>query len=119
MLGVHIPNNLALLPSMNRKRINPESLPEIARRLRVLREALGYETQGQMAAELGMTSNSWNNYERGFSRINLDAGLAIQRRWGVPLDWLYIGSTAMLPAHLAEKIRRIESRETPKNGQMA
>jgi transcriptional regulator with XRE-family HTH domain len=111
MLGVQFQTNLNSMPGMNRKRINPESLPEIAHRLTILREALGYRTQGEMAAVLGMTAGSWSNYERGFSRINIDAALLLQRRFGIPLDYVYIGLTAMLPSHLAAKIREIESRD--------
>jgi transcriptional regulator with XRE-family HTH domain len=91
-------------------RLDPGSLPAIARRLQLLRKALA-PTQAEFCRRIGVAPNAWNNYEKAFNRINIDAALRIQQLYGVPLDWIYIGIPAMLPSHLAEKVREIETAE--------
>ncbi len=85
--------------------VQPESLEAIAGRLFALRKALG-ASQVQMAEALGSPSNSlWANYEGGTRRISLDHALALCRRYGVSLEWIYRGHIHSLPHDLAEKIR--------------
>ena len=53
--------------------------------------------------EIGL--QSWNNYERGHSRIELDAALRIARKTGVLIDWIYLGlHEDRLPSDIREKI---------------
>jgi transcriptional regulator with XRE-family HTH domain len=95
---------------MSRKRVRPDTIPEIARRLRLLRMAVA-DSQAEFCRRAGISTQSWNNYERALGRINVDTAMALQRRFGVSLDWIYLGSEAsieQLPKGLAEKMERIE-----------
>lgn len=44
----------------------------------------------------GIRTTTWNNYEKGVSRPDLDKGATICEVFGVTLDWLYTGSTGGL-----------------------
>lgn len=85
----------------------PETpLQGISRRLRELRETLGY-TQATMAQIAGLNRTTWNNYENGVRRISLDEALKVCSATGVTLDWIYRGEgIGQLPRDLALKLRQ-------------
>lgn len=92
--------------------INPASSEEVARRLVLLRRALGH-TQAFLAGLLDCAPQAWANYEAGDRRISVDMALKLCAITGVSLDWVYRGNMAMLPTELAEKIQvemRLEAR---------
>lgn len=68
----------------------------IAQRLRALQQAVGvlantnvgYE---QMCEWAGVQGSAWGNYVTGFRAIQPHAAVALKRRWGVSLDWIYDG----------------------------
>lgn len=96
---------------------NPASPEEVAKRLRLLRRALG-QTQAFLAGLLGCAPQAWANYEAGDRRISVDLALKLCVLTGVSLDWIYRGNMAMLPTELAEKIQiemRLEARPTRVN----
>lgn len=78
---------------MAKKRIDPDSLPEIARRLRALRRVLGY-SQRELAAKLGIPKNTWAGYESGKSRIVLDSAFLLYNEWQIDPKWVYMGIKA-------------------------
>lgn len=86
----------------------PESQAKaISRRLRELRQALGY-TQATMARIAGIGTTTWNNYEKGLRRISLDEALKVCSATGATLDWIYRGEgIGQLPRDLALKLRRV------------
>ena len=73
----------------------PTSLPEMAERLRVLRIATS-SNQTEFCHRVGMTTGAWNNYERGCSRIGIDAAMRLREKLRVPLDWIYFGDDDLL-----------------------
>ncbi len=87
------------------KRPAPKRYADIGDRLRSLRIVLGYEkNQNGFAERMGMTPQSWNNYETGKRRPELDKAMLIRKNSGATLDWIYEGSLAGLPFDLAEKL---------------
>jgi len=93
-----------------------ESKEEIAKRLEITRNALGFKTQAAFAEALddSVTPQRWNNYESGRDRLTLNLALVICEKWQqVTLDWLYRGDKSTLrsafPAHIdaAEKVVRL------------
>lgn len=79
------------------------SIVAIGERLRLLREALLY-SQTEFARKLNISLQTWNNYERGVSRIRIDEAYKVVRQTGVTLDWIYLGADAHLPRALSEKL---------------
>lgn len=89
---------------MPRESANPYALGEIAKRLKLLRDALG-NTQATMASLAGATPAAWGNYESGIRRIRIDEALRLCSTVGVTLDWIYRGNVAQLPGDLIERIQ--------------
>ena len=81
----------------------PTPLPEMAERLRVLRIATS-SNQTEFCHRVGMTTGAWNNYERGRSRIGLDAAMRLREKLRVPLDWIYFGDDNLLVAMASDEM---------------
>lgn len=94
-------------PAMARGLPNPYSVDEIAKRLILLRQALG-RTQAMMGKLAGVSGNAWQNYEDGLRRISLDAVFRLETSTGVPQEWVYRGIESRLPLDLAEKLALAE-----------
>lgn len=75
---------------------NPMDLA-IAARLTRVRESLDMSATA-MAAELHVAKSTYSSWERGVARVSLNGALRLKQRFGVPLDWLYFGEAAALPA---------------------
>jgi transcriptional regulator with XRE-family HTH domain len=94
--------------------VRPDGLDAIAKRLRLLREALGL-TQQAMSDVTGVGRTSITNYETATRRPDVDEAIKISAATGVPIDWIYTGNLAgFLPAHIAASIRAIEDRQEEK-----
>ena len=88
------------------------SIVEIGNRLREIREALLY-TQTELSKRLSISLQTWNNYERGVSRIRIDEAYKVSRMTGATLDFIYMGRESTLPRALSEKLhhlRQLKSR---------
>ena len=83
---------------------NPYSLPEIARRLRLLRQALG-KTQAVMGDLAGVSDKAWQNYEKGIRRIEIDAVTRLRANIGVTSEWVYYGNVYQMPDELLDAMR--------------
>lgn len=92
---------------MRRDAPSPSSLDEIAKRLILLRKALGY-TQAMIGKLAGVSGNAWGNYEAGLRRIELDHVFQLEAATGAPQEWIYRGIMARMPLELAEKISLAE-----------
>jgi transcriptional regulator with XRE-family HTH domain len=79
------------------------SIVQIGERLRLLRETLQY-SQTEFARKLNISLQTWNNYERGVSRIRVDEAYKLVQQTGVTLDWIYLGTESHLPKALSEKL---------------
>lgn len=91
-------------PTMPREMPNPYSLPEIAKRLKLLRSSLN-NTQATMANLAGVTPQAWGNYEQAARRIEIDAVTRLRAALGITSEWVYYGNMAQLPAELIEKMQ--------------
>jgi DNA-binding XRE family transcriptional regulator len=81
-----------------------ETLKDISRRLELTRIALGFESQISFCKEIRVQKNVYNPFETGKRRITIDIAIKIRRRFGIPLDWIYCGDPASLPAHIYRKL---------------
>src|SRR4028119_947125 len=82
---------------MSRVRVDPNTIALIARRLRVLREAMA-ENQAEFCRRVGISQTAWNNYERGRARLSINAATKIREALKIPTDWIYYGDTVVLEA---------------------
>lgn len=77
---------------------------DTARRLRHLRETLGYNTAKSFAEFLGLGNQRWNNVENG-APLSKEIGFKlVQKVPGLTLDWLYFGKPDGLPLELARSL---------------
>src|SRR5262245_42148743 len=65
--------------------------PEIARRLRAIRESSGLNV-ADFARVLSISSQRWHNYEAGARVPELDVLCALQGKLGINLNWLLCGT---------------------------
>lgn len=78
-------------------------LDSIAARVRALRVGFGL-SQVEAAERCDMGKTTWNNYERGVARPDVDNAAAICEAFGVDLNWLYTGSTQGLPQTTLDRL---------------
>lgn len=79
------------------------SLDAIARRLERTRVALGL-TQSEFADKAGIARNTYNQWEKGKGRPQLDGAIALCHVYNLTLDWIYFGETSGLPYQVASKL---------------
>jgi len=77
---------------------NPEIIGERLQRLR-LYEGLN---QVRIAELLGIAQSAWSQYEKGSRRLTIDVAGQLVDRFGVTLDWLYMGDASGLPLRLSD-----------------
>ena len=82
---------------------------DIAQRMQITRVALG-KTQTALCRELGISVQTWNNYERGTRRIGLDEALDLCNKIHVTLEWIYRGDPRLIYSDLADKIKAAQAR---------
>lgn len=87
---------------------------ECGRRLRSAREALGLSSavafvntvNGNLEPSRQLTPQKLSNYESGGNLVPVEVMIAIWRRFGITLEWVYGGDLRHMPMDLAEKMRR-------------
>jgi len=79
------------------------SVEQIALRLRVTREALGL-SQVELCRRSGLATNTYNQWEKGKGRPDLDGAIAYSKAFRIPLDWIYLGDPSGLPHSVAGNI---------------
>lgn len=89
----------------------PTSVPEIAARLALTRQALG-KSQADLCRITGITTQKWNNAETGDNRISIPDAVRLCRATGVTMDWIYRGVRHGLPAVVLEAVARQENATT-------
>lgn len=90
------------------KASQPRTMSPVSERLRVLRIALGIETQAAFAKRYGFGITQWNNFENG-SQLSIAAAIRLVRQiHGLSLDWLYLGNTSAMASGLLRKIEQAE-----------
>lgn len=80
-----------------------KTLQAIARRLELTREALGL-SQSEFADKAGIARNTYNQWEKGKGRPQLDGAIALCSTYNLTLDWIYFGEMAGLPYQVAQKL---------------
>lgn len=79
------------------------SLEAIARRLERTRSALGL-SQSEFADKAGIARNTYNQWEKGKGRPQLDGAIALCGTYNLTLDWIYFGDMNGLPYQTASKL---------------
>ena len=79
------------------------SIDEIARRLERTRLALGL-SQSEFAEKAGLARNTYNQWEKGKGRPQLDGAIALCSVYNLTLDWIYFGDKSGLPYALAQQL---------------
>lgn len=80
---------------------------EVGERVVRLRLALGFETCGEFATEIGVEYNRLNNVENGHPLGKTMAFKLVQGVDGLTTDWLWFGDASGLPLALARKLGEI------------
>jgi transcriptional regulator with XRE-family HTH domain len=96
--------------------LNP-TLAAVGTRLELTRRALDL-TRFQMARLLGTNMATWGTYEAGLARIPPDQALKLSP-YGIPLNWIYIGSMTGLHPHLRAKIIEEQADRRSRRGRRA
>ena len=80
-----------------------------SRRLKFLRERLGYRKPGRFADYLGISAARWSNVENGFPCSLKIAQLLRKKIAGLDLDWIYYGD----PTGLSERMAKLLGEQPP------
>lgn len=81
----------------------------IGARLRLTREV--YElSQKEFAAEIGIPSNQYNQYEQGNRRPFISVAQHIADRFHVSLDWIYDGKISHLSLDMITRLIRVANK---------
>lgn len=83
-----------------------KSLTMIAARLKDMRRAFGVEKQGEFAARAGIARNTYNQWEQGQRRPDIDNAIKLAETYGVTLDWIFLGSPRGLDPALVGRMTR-------------
>jgi hypothetical protein len=84
-----------------------KSVPEPgsqAERMRILREAMGYQTQIGFAKRYGFSLARWNGYERGKAVSRLAAKQLVRQIPGLSTGWIEDGATGDLSTAMARRL---------------
>jgi transcriptional regulator with XRE-family HTH domain len=94
------------------QRVDPDTFPDIGRRLRLLRTAvMPTGNPAEFARSVGLTRTAWMRCEIGAARLGLTTALLLRQKFGVSLDWIYVGDESMMPQQLMMKIAELEQNE--------
>lgn len=89
----------------------PQSVGERLRLIRLAYSALQRRerdiSQAEFARICDIGAPAWNNAETGDNRLGIDNALAVCRRTGASLDYIYRGEMSHLPLALAAEIDRL------------
>lgn len=78
---------------------------EIAKRLRILREAEGEDSSSAWAERMGLTAQQYSNYENGHP-LPRDPAIVLAREIpGLTTDWLFMGREEGLSFDLRRRLR--------------
>lgn len=80
-----------------------QSLAAISNRLTHIREAVGLSA-ADLCRALKIQQNRWSQYESGERRITLDVAARLVKRYGVTLDYIYLGDESGLPKRIVDRL---------------
>jgi transcriptional regulator with XRE-family HTH domain len=76
---------------------------EIAHRLRAVRSFYGLSSI-EYAQQADVNPKSYSQWESGDHRISVDGAIRLRERYGISLDFIYLGSIDTLPAKIANAV---------------
>lgn len=74
-----------------------------AKRVKLLRQTLGFTESKDFAAHLGIGKQRWNAFENG-APLSKEVAFLLREQTGVTLDWLYFGEPWGLPSQLVHQL---------------
>jgi transcriptional regulator with XRE-family HTH domain len=80
---------------------------EIGKRLKLTRDAMGIQ-QNAFAAGAGIPANTYNQYETGKFRPQIDNAIKLCSTYNLTLDWIYLGDPGGLRYEVATAIRALQ-----------
>lgn len=83
--------------NMRRMAQTEPDFPEIAARLEALRKSQSDLNQKDWAEKHGFSQTQYNNWEKGLRRIPVDEAEKLCARYGLTLDFIYLGRRDGLP----------------------
>jgi transcriptional regulator with XRE-family HTH domain len=87
----------------------PYSAQLVGLRVKSLRLALGFQSQGAFADAIGVKRGEVAAWECGDRRPSPAKAFPMAEKFGVTLDWLFYGRKSGLPYGLAEKLLNIST----------
>jgi len=78
---------------------DPKPFSDISQRLKWHRNLEGL-TQAEYAERIGIKRSAYSLWEAGSHRLSLDGALALRRKYGLSLDFMYEGIDDALPMTL-------------------
>ncbi len=94
---------MALAREKSPGELTSRSVTAIAARLFAFRESQGWD-QAELCRRSGIAANTYNQWEKAKGRPELDKAIILRDKFGLPLDWIYLGDAACLPHHIAIKL---------------
>lgn len=82
-----------------------KTYPDIAQRLQILRVSHSSENRSEWAQRNGFNVSQYINWENGSRRITLESAEALCVKYGVSLDWIYLGRWSGLTEETANRLR--------------
>lgn len=76
-----------------------------AKRLRAIRDYLGFERSMDFADAIGAPRKSYSQWESGQFRISLEYAAKIQEQFGITLDYIYLGISDALSHKAATSLK--------------
>lgn len=85
----------------------------IANRLRLVRDSYALSSK-HFAQQAGVSIKSYSQWESGDFRVSIDGALSICARFGITLDYIYLGRIDTLPFSLGLSLQEAEATVTKK-----
>ena len=82
----------------------PYAAPEVGERIRRLRLAMGFANQAPFAELIGATRGELAMWESGQRRPSIAKAQPMVSRFGITLDWLFLGDSRHLTHDLAIRL---------------
>ena len=90
----------------------------VAKRLKFLRERLGYRKPGRFADYIGVSSARWSNVENGYPLSKEMADILKRKIAGLSRDWIYDGEADGLSVRMARILGELPPGDENSNGQI-
>lgn len=107
--GLAPTGHFAAMATTPESRIPREMYPDmIGARLRLIRTAFNLKP-AEMADLLGIERTYWSRFELGKRAPSDEVAYLLTEKFGITLDYLFLGRMDKLPLDVAEKLRRASS----------